>query len=51
MCAFERFDLSGLSFPTVSPAPDIVVRPLRAPGREPGVRIRHANMTIQQLEA
>jgi SulP family sulfate permease len=46
------FGLSGASFGVLCQRePDIAIRLLSALGRELSVRIRHANMTIQQLES
>ena len=46
------FGLSEASFTTLCrEQPDIAIKLLSALGRELSVRIRHANMTIQQLES
>ncbi|MCP4620608.1 MAG: SLC26A/SulP transporter family protein [Bradyrhizobium sp.] len=48
----EGFGLSEASFAELCRQhPDIAIKLLQALGRELSVRIRHANMTIQQLEA
>jgi SulP family sulfate permease len=47
----EGFGLSETSFAELSHRhPDIATKLLQALGRELSDRIRHANMTIQQLE-